>query len=713
MDEVNIFEDPQFYREKLLQCENLIVPNYDKISGRSLICVFFTSYCGVGCPFCFFKSPSPENKDGDIQNRLNYEAIDKFIKFANDANVGYLQISGGGEPFLERGAILKSIENIEADRIILVTSGSWALDKKNAEEYLEEIQKSIEKRKSKSRISIRLSVSRDHSITLGERPLINLLKIFEEKYKNDKVFTLQLKTFTGDNTLYNYLEKYFGGYKIETIGKNQSDDDNVVKIIPWKYKIMLPSGYEVILGKARFFEPSLMPNLYDRKSIYNTINVYNDDLDQSQSNFPALVFNLNGKCGLDWIVEYNGNVCTWQNRVQDNLLNIYEDNYDTILDNTTKDLITLSFIEKGSKYRESIISEISPKTVTLTKAVSIRDYAGTLLFEDEKIRLYYNLRVLQDYIKENRINKQALFKLPKEFINTLCLDKTKLRQQYNRSSHSVFRQELRKEQSDVRFNDFLNLVNRGHYELNKNNIMDIREYAKLVKGIGHEPESNLQRRLTKRVMLMKKLDRFTNAQKDKKKIIYLIRHGETDFNIAKIIKGQSKSIKTVFSERGLKQILTLSKFLKKNNIERIYGSDMKRVMETVISADKKLNVPFSFHKELRGLNMGMYQEIKIPIAEFLKQPEIQLALTDHSVCIKGGESINNLIERFMKFINYIICATPYKNVAIITHGAAISNVYSKIAAKPYQDISYCKLEYLNDNLKAVGHGIQLEEITQK
>ena len=138
-DSINIFENPQYYREQLLKINLFDINQRKKIDGKSLICVFFTAYCGVGCPFCFFHSPTSRNEKIEFiskENHFSKEAVDKFIKFANDANVGYLQISGGGEPFLEFDAILKCIETIKAERIILVTSGFWAYNEINAEKYL-------------------------------------------------------------------------------------------------------------------------------------------------------------------------------------------------------------------------------------------------------------------------------------------------------------------------------------------------------------------------------------------------------------------------------------------------------------------------------------------------------------------------------------------------------------------------------------------------
>ena len=61
-------------------------------------------------------------KKESLENHFNKDGIQKFITFANEANVGYLQISGGGEPFLEKEAICECLEKVNAERIILITS---------------------------------------------------------------------------------------------------------------------------------------------------------------------------------------------------------------------------------------------------------------------------------------------------------------------------------------------------------------------------------------------------------------------------------------------------------------------------------------------------------------------------------------------------------------------------------------------------------------
>lgn len=704
MAAINIFDNPQLYRGSILDQRTLMNIHDSLCAGKSLICVFFTSYCGVGCPFCFFSSPNP-TKSGGIESKFSPEGVNKFINFANNANVGYLQISGGGEPFLEREAILKSIEQIKADRIILVTSGIWAYNNRKALDYLRDLENALNKRETPTRLSIRLSVSNDHSIKLKHFPLINLLNIFEAKYKDHKNFTLQLKTFDGDTALETYLKKFKPEYSIDYVGINKSDDNNIVKIMPKQFKINFNTGYSVVVGCSRVFNSNLRPDLHDGSSIARTIDVYNKDTIQSQSNFPSIAFNSNGKRGLDWIVEYNGNVCAWQNRVQDNLLNIYEDDYQTVYRKTLADPLTLSFIEKGAAYRENIINEIAPHSVTLMKSVSIRDYAGTLLFEEEKTRLYYTIRVLQDYIKENRVNKVALSRLPLELQKALSLSVDELKKLCKRSNYSILNQELKKDHDTQSFRDFLELIKLGHYRLSAEELdRAISHYNRLsgdnicsINDISHETGLNVERRLTKRVMTMKKLAK--NSTKNTVKKIYIYRHGETTWNAAGLVKGQMDDYGVEFTTKGLEQINEIAKYLIENDVEEVYASDLERAKNTAILANKPLGRPLSFHKELRGLNMGIYQGMQF--SDFLKEKSVQRAFRYHNTPIPGGESINQLNKRLLAFLKQIVLESTCKNIAIIMHSAAMSNLKACIAKQKYEDIEMCELLFEDNKFTVI------------
>lgn len=701
----NVFNYPEMYINSINKLDGLLKVDKKKYTGKSLVLVMFTSVCDVGCPFCCFKALSSNTKK-NIKNQFTPEGVNKFIEFANKANVGYLQISGGGEPFLEKQALLKSIENINADRIVLVTGGLWAYSRERAEKYLEEIEQAIKRRKKKARISIRLSVSECHSIKLKHLPLENLINIFESKYRDNKNFTLQIKTFKEDPTLENNLKIMGRKYKIEKLQPNKSDDDKMIKIMPWRSKLILDSGFEIVVGLSRVFYPSFRPNLYNEESFMKMVELYDIDLNKSQNYFPSRAYNSDGSFGLDWLVEYNGNISTWQNSIQDDQLNIYEDNYETSLNHTLTNLITRACIDKGSKYREKIVSEISPKTVMLMKANGIRDYASAILFADAKVRLYAYIRIFQDYIKQGLVNEQKIKDLPISIQELIKLPKSVIKKYYLKSNTSILTQELSEELDKYKYKDFLELVKLGHFEMSEQDIQTAVAYYnmffpdKKIDTIENfvNDNQNIDFRLRDRLSPMKKLKEIDSKDNGKKEI-YIFRHGETNWNVENKIRGTFEDTSLKFTDKGLEQINRISLLLKKYKIEYIYSSDLIRTRKTVEIANSNLKIPVSFHKELRAWNVGKFQGK--PLSDFLSHQEGKEAITNYNKVVTDGESINQVRERLMYFLEKYLINSPYKKVALITHGATMSNLKSAIDGEQYIDIDYCKIVYENKKFKVI------------
>ena len=375
------------------------------------------------------------------------------------------------------------------------------------------VKAALDSRDLPARLTIRLSVSEGHAYKLKDMPVTNLVKVFEEFYRNEPNFTLQLKTFDGDTTLYDQLENNFPGHIISDVGKNQSDDTKLIKVMPWKYRVTFESGYSVFLGRSRVFDSFLRPDLNDHAKISRTINVYDQDLEQSQKFFPSIVFDADGNRGFDWIVEYNGNVCTWQNRLHDNQINVYEDDYQKTLDVTMNDIVSRSYIEKGSQYRDNIVSEISSKSVALMKAVSVRDYAGNMLFQDDKIKLYYNIRALQDYIAEGQMDGAQLI-LPAELKAAIDLSQKELAALYKAADYSMVDTEILRNSNPRLFRDFLELVKLNHFELREADIAKALAHYNRISGLSvesldeikHETGSQIERRLTNRVIQIKEMN---------------------------------------------------------------------------------------------------------------------------------------------------------------------------------------------------------------
>lgn len=185
------------------------------------------------------------------------------------------------------------------------------------------------------------------------------------------------------------------------------------------------------------------------------------------------------------------------------------------------------------------------------------------------------------------------------------------------------------------------------------------------------------------------------------KIVYLYRHGETNWNVDDRVTGQLENIEIYFTERGYQQIEDLSEKLRENQVEVIYASDLSRTTETAVLVNEKLNLPVFYSKEIRGLNMGKYQGLLRE--DFATKDDVRACFANHDLVIPGGESVNALNERVINFIKKICSESEYKKIAIISHSGAISNLRAYLMNDNYVRINKCVLLYNNNNLSVLDY----------
>lgn len=461
----NAFNQPQKYRDLILEHIS-VKTNRESFSGKAFICVSFTRFCPVGCKFCFFSS-SPAAKPKTISDALTEEGIAKFIQFANDCGLGYLLVSGGGEPFLELKHLLRVVEEVQSDKIVLVTSGNWAKSSSGAGNITRQIYEAFKRRKSPTKLVVRLSVDEEHARGgLGLHPAHNLISVFENTYLNERDFTLQFHTLFDDpciEQLYSQLADRIISIEDRRL---HSDAETVLKVNPAEKFLKLSSGLTIKVGYAKCFYSNIKVNLKDPEVLARNLSVFSWDMSESEENNPSIVTNLDGKKGLDFWVNFNGNVTTWGNQVPDNIYNLYEDDYPTIVENTFSDPISLAYLEKGDIYRDKIINEVNPLAVLRAKATNIRDYTGALICEEATTRLYLTIRILQDYIAAGRINPEEIRMWPEPVQMMLLSSQEQLREAYKQSTHSIVDQYLEKNISNsLEWLELLELIKLGHYDL--------------------------------------------------------------------------------------------------------------------------------------------------------------------------------------------------------------------------------------------------------
>jgi broad specificity phosphatase PhoE len=163
--------------------------------------------------------------------------------------------------------------------------------------------------------------------------------------------------------------------------------------------------------------------------------------------------------------------------------------------------------------------------------------------------------------------------------------------------------------------------------------------------------------------------------------LYLVRHGETEWNAKKVNQGQSESFLT---EKGIQQGKETAERLKNISFSEIFSSDMVRTQKTaeIIKLDREIIIQTS--KLLRERSYGRFEGkhfdvLKNTLKDKLKErenlPENKYSSFRLAPDIETDEEV---VSRFLIKIREIAVAYPKKNVLVVSHAGCIKNFLIKI-----------------------------------
>lgn len=162
------------------------------------------------------------------------------------------------------------------------------------------------------------------------------------------------------------------------------------------------------------------------------------------------------------------------------------------------------------------------------------------------------------------------------------------------------------------------------------------------------------------------------AIKSGKTLVYLVRHGETTWNVERRFQGQ---LDVELSRTGLAQAEAVAGWLAAQPVSfsAIYSSDLKRAVQTAQVIGKRLGLIPELHSDLRELHAGEWQGLLD--TEIEAQFPGQLAEWSAKVntfSTPGGESIPKVQQRVFANYNRIVVQHPGDAIIIVSHGAALT-----------------------------------------
>ncbi len=178
-----------------------------------------------------------------------------------------------------------------------------------------------------------------------------------------------------------------------------------------------------------------------------------------------------------------------------------------------------------------------------------------------------------------------------------------------------------------------------------------------------------------------------------KKTIYIIRHGETEYNKRGIIQGGG--IDSDLNETGKRQAEQFHKAYHHIRFDQIYTSELKRTQQSVANFVKN-GQEIKIIPEFNEINWGIFEGLKSTPdsrkAYMAMTEDWKSGLLDRSV--ENGETPNELQRRQMKGLEKIMANTDEEVILICMHGRALRSFLCLLTDAPLQRMD----EFKHNNL---------------
>ena len=149
-------------------------------------------------------------------------------------------------------------------------------------------------------------------------------------------------------------------------------------------------------------------------------------------------------------------------------------------------------------------------------------------------------------------------------------------------------------------------------------------------------------------------------------LIYLVRHGATEWNIHKRAQGQAD---IPLTDKGRLQALDVAKQLCNFDIRGVYSSDLQRAADTAQPIANALDLEVVLDPAFREIDQGEWTGL--PVAEIERRwPELWGAARHYNTR-PGGESPQQVRARALEGLKRSVQDHPEGSIVVVSHGGTI------------------------------------------
>ncbi|WP_339320028.1 histidine phosphatase family protein [Paenibacillus sp. FSL R10-2734] len=171
----------------------------------------------------------------------------------------------------------------------------------------------------------------------------------------------------------------------------------------------------------------------------------------------------------------------------------------------------------------------------------------------------------------------------------------------------------------------------------------------------------------------------------KETVLFLTRHGQTEWNLQKRMQGHQNSELTALGEQ---QAEWLRERLESEHLGAIYSSTSPRALHTAQILRGNRSLPIQQQASLMEINMGIWegmntvqieQDYPLQYSHFFTSPDLYIPLP-------SGETYSRLEQRVIPTIEGIISDNVGLEVLVVTHRMTLKVIMAHFLGKSLQEL---------------------------
>lgn len=163
--------------------------------------------------------------------------------------------------------------------------------------------------------------------------------------------------------------------------------------------------------------------------------------------------------------------------------------------------------------------------------------------------------------------------------------------------------------------------------------------------------------------------------------IYLIRHGQTEWNVAQRWQGTTD---IALDEIGVIQAEKVAKKMTQYQLQAIYSSPLQRAAATAQAINQNFNLPITYIKDLEEIRLGEWEGWTTSEVLEKHADKFNTWETNHEAQIGLGVETNYELQQRAWTAFDAIAQKEVGDTLIVTHGAWIHRLMCKLLGVPLQ-----------------------------